>query len=103
MMALSSLSLAYRTGRVDSLEHYKRIFPLLTAFWQSERDMTSDGILFTHFFLLLYNVSLRSSVWPMHTSAETVRRVGLTVLTDRWRPPNKVGRTCGSLISDRSR
>ena len=57
MMALSSLSLAYREGSVDSMEHYKQIFPSMKALRSGEQDMTSDGILFTHFFLLFYHVS----------------------------------------------
>lgn len=59
MMAFSSLSLAYREGKVDSLAHYKQIFPSLSAVVQSDKDMTSDGVLFTHFFLLFYDVSDR--------------------------------------------
>lgn len=59
-MALSALSLAQHTGgnSTDALEHYQQVIPALKATVQSSQDSYSDGALFTHFILLLYEVSL---------------------------------------------
>ena len=57
MMALSSLTLALREGTVEALEHHERIFLTLKPILDRDKDLTSDGILFTHFFLLHYQVS----------------------------------------------
>jgi hypothetical protein len=57
-MALSALSLANREGvqNLDALQHYQQALPLLQLTVKSESDASSDGALFTHFFLLLYEV-----------------------------------------------
>ena len=41
----------------DALEHYQQVLPAMREFVKSEEDYTSDGALFTHYLLLLYEVS----------------------------------------------
>lgn len=58
MMALSALSLSHR-NRVhnsDALEHYQKVPLTMRAHLQNPQDSYSDGALFTHFLLLLYEV-----------------------------------------------
>ena len=72
MMALSSLSLAHRerVRSVDALQHYQQALPSLNATLRSHWDISSDGVLFTHFFLLLYEVAAaeqgQSNLWLIH-------------------------------------
>ncbi|KAI9717547.1 MAG: hypothetical protein M1812_004688 [Candelaria pacifica] len=66
MMALSALSLANLAGvqNSDSLEHYEQALPSLKSSLRSSQDLCSDGALFTHFFLLLYEVRI-SQIPPL--------------------------------------
>jgi hypothetical protein len=59
MMAISALSLAHRAGshKAEALEHYQQVLPAMRDFVRSEEDSNSDGALFTHYLLLLYDVS----------------------------------------------
>ncbi|KAI9819039.1 MAG: hypothetical protein M1832_004081 [Thelocarpon impressellum] len=72
MMALSSLSLAYRerVRSADALQHYQQALPSLNSTITAQQDITSDGVLFTHFFLLLYEVAAAeqgsSNLWLIH-------------------------------------
>ena len=65
MMALAALSLAHQNGlhSADALEHYQQVIPALKNTVQSSQDSYSDGALFTHFVLLLYEVSLVTSLF----------------------------------------
>jgi tetratricopeptide (TPR) repeat protein len=58
IMALTALSMAHqhRGNNADALEHYQKVIPALKAAVQSSQDSYSDGALFTHFLLLLYEV-----------------------------------------------
>jgi hypothetical protein len=58
-MAISALSLAHRAGTQSSeaLDHYVQVVPAMRQFVRSEQDSNSDGALFTHYLLLLYEVS----------------------------------------------
>jgi len=60
MMALAALSMAVQNGvqNADALEHYQQVIPALKIIVQSSQDSYSDGALFTHFILLLYEVCL---------------------------------------------
>lgn len=60
MMALSALSLAFKNGvqNADALEHYQQVIPALKITVQSSQDSYSNGALFTHFILLLYEVCM---------------------------------------------
>lgn len=62
MMAISALSLAHRTGTqsADALDHYQQVLPAMRLTIKSEEDAISDGALFTHYLLLLYEVSASS-------------------------------------------
>jgi hypothetical protein len=59
LMALSALSMSQRSGknRTDSLEHYQQVIPALKEMVQNSSDSYSDGAFFTHFILLIYEVS----------------------------------------------
>jgi hypothetical protein len=60
MMAISALSLAHRTGTqsAEALDHYVQVVPAMRQLVRSEEDSNSDGALFTHYLLLLYEVSM---------------------------------------------
>jgi hypothetical protein len=60
MMAISALSLAHRAGNHsgEALDHYVQVVPAMRQFVRSEQDSNSDGALFTHYLLLLYEVSM---------------------------------------------
>ncbi|KAI9890047.1 MAG: hypothetical protein M1814_004563 [Vezdaea aestivalis] len=72
MMALSAVSLAQREGSqsIDALQHYQETLPSLQAILKSASDMYSDGALFTHFFLLLYEIAAAerqsTNLWSPH-------------------------------------
>jgi hypothetical protein len=59
-MAISALSLAHRAGTQsgEALDHYVQVVPAMRRFVRSEQDSNSDGALFTHYLLLLYEVSM---------------------------------------------
>lgn len=63
MMALAALSMALQNGvqNADALEHYQQVIPALKITVQSSQDSYSDGALFTHFILLLYEVCSEAS------------------------------------------
>jgi hypothetical protein len=54
--ALAQLALA-GAQTPDSLEHYQQVIPALQTIVQSSQDSFSDGALFTHFILLLYEIT----------------------------------------------
>jgi hypothetical protein len=60
MMAISALSLAHRAGAQsgEALDHYVQVVPAMRQYVRSEQDSNSDGALFTHYLLLLYEVSV---------------------------------------------
>ncbi|KAI9849047.1 MAG: hypothetical protein M1838_000301 [Thelocarpon superellum] len=72
MLALSSLSLDHREGNrsVDALQHYQQALPSLNDSVRHQHDLSSDGFLFTHFFLLLYEIGAAqqgaSTLWSVH-------------------------------------
>ncbi|KAI9814741.1 MAG: hypothetical protein M1827_003007 [Pycnora praestabilis] len=74
IMALSALSLAHREGvqSLDALQHYQQTLPSLQASLRGPRDLSSDGALFTHFFLLLYEIAAAeqwgANMWSQHLS-----------------------------------
>jgi hypothetical protein len=61
MMALAALSIA-KANSADALEHYQSVIPALKTTVQSSQDSYSDGALFTHFILLLYEVCYHSRI-----------------------------------------
>lgn len=64
MMALAAISMAVQNGakNTDALEHYQQVIPALKIAVQSSEDSYSDGALFTHFVLLVYEVCFRLSL-----------------------------------------
>jgi hypothetical protein len=58
-MALAALSLAHQNGlhNAYTLEYYQQVISALENTVQSSQDSYSDGTLFTHFTLLLYELS----------------------------------------------
>ncbi|KAI9759436.1 MAG: hypothetical protein M4579_002350 [Chaenotheca gracillima] len=72
MSAVSALSLAFRekTQNIDALQYYQHALPSLQRNLRSSQDMSSDGALFTHFFLLLYEIAASeqwgSNLWLQH-------------------------------------
>jgi hypothetical protein len=58
LMALSALSISQKNGgnSADSLEHYQKVIPALKEMVQNSSDSYSDGALFTHYILLVYEV-----------------------------------------------
>jgi hypothetical protein len=72
MMALAALSNANRNGvrTADALKHYQAVIPALQTTVQSSRDSYSDGALFTHSILLLYEIAAagdrESNMWQHH-------------------------------------
>ncbi|KAI9841461.1 MAG: hypothetical protein M1837_000679 [Sclerophora amabilis] len=72
MMALTQFSLAFREGTqsLEALQHYQQALPSLQTNLRSPRDLSSDGALFTHFFLLLYEIAAAeqsgSNLWLQH-------------------------------------
>ena len=67
MMALAALSMAVQNGtqNADALEHYQQVIPALKIIVQSSQDSYSDGALFTHFILLLYEVCSKTPFIPV--------------------------------------
>jgi hypothetical protein len=65
MMAISALSLAHRAGTqsAEALDHYVQVVPAMRQLVQSEEDSNSDGALFTHYLLLLYEVSMTKYIF----------------------------------------
>jgi hypothetical protein len=90
MMALAALSLALqnRVQSADALEHYQQVIPALKIAVQSSQDSYSDGALFTHFILLIYEVCLQALIrfqphsWPQSFchSTKSIRVTMLLVL-----------------------
>ena len=70
MMALSALSLADREGvqNLDALNHYQRTLPSLQQMMHSEDDLFSNGLMLTHFILLIYEVSFSCAFYPTISS-----------------------------------
>ncbi|KAK6507080.1 hypothetical protein TWF481_005530 [Arthrobotrys musiformis] len=76
MMAVSAFSFEHRSPNrnnfVQSLQHYQAVLPALQSSLSSPVDLTSDGILYTHFFLLLYEIAAaeagRPNLWQQHLS-----------------------------------
>lgn len=70
MMALAALDIANQNGvrNADALEHYQSVIPALKTTVQSSRDSYSDGALFTHFILLLYEVRFVDGCAPRKIS-----------------------------------
>lgn len=76
-MALSQLKLAHLKGvhTADALEHYQQVIPALQVKVQSSEDSYSDGAFFTHFILLLYEITAAlhgdtttHSMWEHHSN-----------------------------------
>ena len=59
-MTISALSLSHRVGTqiAEASEHYAQVLTTMGRFVQSVPDSYSDGPLFTHYLLLLYEVSI---------------------------------------------
>lgn len=70
MMAISALNLAHRasTQSTEALEHYQQVLPEMRQFVQNAEDSNSDGALFTHYLLLLYEVSKIERVLKIKSS-----------------------------------
>ncbi|KAK6361915.1 hypothetical protein TWF730_005623 [Orbilia blumenaviensis] len=76
MMAVSAFSFEHRSPNgnnfVQSLQHYQAVLPALQSSLSSPIDLTSDGILYTHFFLLLYEIAAaeagRPNLWQQNLS-----------------------------------
>ncbi|EPS42677.1 hypothetical protein H072_3308 [Dactylellina haptotyla CBS 200.50] len=76
MMAVSAFSFEHKSPNgnnfVQSLQHYQAVLPALQSSLSSPVDLTSDGILYTHFFLLLYEIAAaeagRPNLWQQHLS-----------------------------------
>ncbi|EWC46168.1 hypothetical protein DRE_04546 [Drechslerella stenobrocha 248] len=76
MMAVSAFSFEHKNPNgnhlVQSLQHYQAVLPALQSRLSSPVDLTSDGILYTHFFLLLYEIAAaeagRPNLWQQHLS-----------------------------------
>ncbi|KAK6528870.1 hypothetical protein TWF694_004101 [Orbilia ellipsospora] len=76
MMAVSAFSLEHKgpngNNFVQSLQHYQAVLPALQSSLSSPVDLTSDGILYTHFFLLLYEIAAaeagRPNLWQQNLS-----------------------------------
>jgi hypothetical protein len=72
MMALAAMGMANRTGvpSANALEHYQQVIPALQSAVRSPEDAFSDGALFTHFILLLYEIAaggnVESNMWQQH-------------------------------------
>jgi hypothetical protein len=68
-VALSALSSSHRAGycALDALQHYQQALPTLQT---SLDDLQSDGTLFTHFLLLIYEIiaaeQWREGMWQQH-------------------------------------
>lgn len=79
MMAISALSLADRNGTqiADALEHYQQALPAMRELVKSEEDYKSDGALFTHYLLLLYEVSKICYVERRLVGIECVTSTGI--------------------------
>jgi hypothetical protein len=69
IVALSALSSSHRAGycALDALQHYQQALPTLQT---SLNDLQSDGTLFTHFLLLIYEIiaaeQWREGMWQQH-------------------------------------
>ena len=65
-MALSASSLAHRDGsqNIDALQYYEKALTPLQNNSRNEQDLASNGTFFTHFILLLYEVSFRMVLTP---------------------------------------
>ncbi|KAJ8069658.1 hypothetical protein OCU04_000090 [Sclerotinia nivalis] len=74
IVALSSLSLSRHNNEsfADSLEHYQKVIPALQIAAQRPKDTYSDGALFTHYLLLLFEVAAteqrKINMWEHHSS-----------------------------------
>lgn len=74
IMAVSALSLSHSgTGQnVDALQYYQQAFPSLQESLRNNDDLLSDGLLLTHFLLLIYEVAAAephgSNLWSHHIS-----------------------------------
>lgn len=117
-MAISALSLAHRLGTqiAEALEHYAQALPAMGRFAQSIEDPYSDGPLFTHYLLLLYEVSiiehlmkltllfsLQSVSLKTHITCHASGAVRCRSLTQLRLPPLAPGniQTCGKAIAVR--
>ena len=74
IVSLSALnSSRYKEGWVvDALEHYKQALPTFRVIVRGGLDLSADGILFTHFILLIFEIlsvdHWRESMWRHHLS-----------------------------------
>ncbi|KAJ6262387.1 hypothetical protein Dda_3195 [Drechslerella dactyloides] len=76
MMAVSAFSFGHKNPSanhlVQSLQHYQAVLPALQSRLSSPVDLTSDGILYTHFFLLIYEIAAaeagRPNLWQQNLS-----------------------------------
>jgi hypothetical protein len=80
MMAISALSLAHRAGTqsAEALEHYAQVLPAMRQFVRRAEDSNSDGPLFTHYLLLLYEVSMTEHTMKL-TLLCSLRSVSLKI------------------------
>ncbi|KAI9892292.1 MAG: hypothetical protein M1814_001751 [Vezdaea aestivalis] len=84
MMALSALSLAFQDGvqKTDALQHHQQAVSSLLKTARHNSDLSSEGALFTHFFLLLYKIAAaeqwQPNLWSPHLSH--LHRIVLTLL-----------------------
>jgi len=70
MMAIAALSLAHRSGTqiAEASEHYAQVLTAMGQFVHNEPIWYSDGPLFTHYLLLLYEVSNTGSMQGLNLS-----------------------------------
>ena len=76
-MAFSALTIPQQSRSIQclsatALQHYQQTLPSLQASLRTESDLTSDGVLLTHFVLLLYELAAGEpyglSLWQQHIS-----------------------------------
>ncbi|PGG99304.1 hypothetical protein AJ79_08571 [Helicocarpus griseus UAMH5409] len=72
MMAVSALSLSHQEKgqSITALQHYQQTLPFLQTSMRSHQDLSSDGVLLTHFLLLIYEIAAAepggSNLWSHH-------------------------------------
>jgi hypothetical protein len=82
MMAISALSIAHRAGtqNAEALEHYQQVLPAIRGSLQSAEVSHSDGVLFTHYLLLLYEVSKFGTIEATYGASDKPTHLSLFVL-----------------------
>ncbi|KAF8544797.1 fungal-specific transcription factor domain-containing protein [Trichophaea hybrida] len=74
IVALSALSSSRRFCTLDALHHYQQALPTLQTSLKDLADLSSNGTLYTHFLLLIYEIlavdheQLRECMWQQHLS-----------------------------------